>query len=233
MVRSLVRHFTSHHHRLALLAILTLLLAVSRAEAQGKSAFEQKIWIGLHGGVNMSRYSFVPSVPQDMYIGQHAGVSMRYEIERGASAQIEFNYVQTGWKERIDSEGVGYSRGLSYIEMPILTHLYLEQSAIRAFVSIGPFVSFNLSEVNKIEGEETSFTEAQLQRQSMPVARRFLWGLTGGPGVSIKLGERHRLEAEARALYSFIDIWGNRRSDPYGQSQEFRLGARLSYFFRF
>lgn len=217
-----------------MLAGFVLLSAVSWAEAQDKpDAFKQRLWIGVHAGANMSRYSFVPSVPQDMYLGQHAGVSLRYEIERGASAQIELNYVRTGWKERFDAEGVGYSRGLSYIEMPILTHLYLEQAVIRAFVTLGPFVSLNLSETNKLQGDKESFTPAQLQRQSMPVAHRLLWGLTGGPGVSIKLGERHRLEAEVRALYSFVDIWGNRRSDPYGQSQEFRLGAKVSYLFRF
>lgn len=232
MVQRCVKSSTKGGYGLGLWLILALLCMPYGAGAQEPEPFKQRLWLGLHAGLNFSRYSFVPSVPQDMHRGEHAGLSLRYEIERGASAQIEVNYVRTGWTERFDTEGLAYSRTLSYVEIPLLTHLYLEKSTMRAFINLGPVIGLNLSDTGKAEGESASFTEAQLQRQTMPVANRVLWGLAGGPGVSLRLGERHRLEAEARILYSFSDIWSNRRSDPYGQSQELRIGATLSYFFR-
>lgn len=233
MAQFLVRLFFSHCTRLCLVVGFILTSSCCWGWSQQKETFKQSLWVGARAGGNLSRYSFVPNVTQNMYLGQHAGIFLRYEMERGASAQLEINYVHTGWEERFDTEGIAYSRSLSYIEMPILTHLYLEKSAIRAFVTLGPFVAFNLSESSKTNGDKTAFTEAQLQRQSMPVANRLLWGLAGGPGVSIRLGKRHRLEAEARLSYSFSDIWNNRRTDPYSQSQELRIGGSLSYLFRF
>lgn len=215
--------------RMRTFTLALCLLAGSVAMAQ-KSDYPRSISIGVRGGVNLSRYLFVPSVSQNQYLGQQAGLVGRWDLEQGASLQAELNYVRTGWDERYDDGIRSSQRQLSYVELPLLTHLYLGKKGMRIFVNIGPFVGYKIGEQHHASGE--NFTETQLQRQSMLVKHNFAWGLAGGPGLSLALGKRHRIEAEARISYNFQDIWGNKRSDPYGQSTEFRIGVGLSYLYR-
>lgn len=194
------------------------------------SPHPRSLWVGLKGGVGFSTYTFSPSVPQTLQRGYTSGLVLRYEIDRGASAQVEVNYLRTGWTERFDTADQAYSRHFTYVEVPLLSHLYLGDS-FRFFVNIGPVVGLNLGETSSVRGE--GFTDAQLLRQATPIKHKYLWGLVGGPGVSFALGSRHRIEAEGRLTYSFTDIWDNKRADPYGQSSEIRIGVVLSYLFRF
>ena len=55
------------------------------------------------------------------------------------------------------------------------------------------------------------------------------WGLGGGPGLSLQLGGRHRIELEGRLVYGLGNIWSSARTSPYPQSSELRFGARLGY----
>lgn len=215
-----------------LLTLVASLLALgTQAELRAqKSDFKPQLWLGGQAGVHASRYQFVPSVPQGMAIGMGAGLRARVDLERGASAQLELNYVQTGWSERYD-DGRSSERRLSYVELPVMTHLYLNTKAVRIFVNLGPFVGYALSDEHRASG--TSFTEAQTLRQTMPIKNKFAWGLAGGPGISLALGQKHRIELEGRASYNFQDIWGNKRTDAYGQSTELRMGISLGYLYRF
>lgn len=215
--------------RFQILTLLALIGASYTLVAQ-KSDYPRSISLGLRGGVNLSRYLFVPSVSQNQYAGNQAGLIGRWDLEQGASLQAELNYVRTGWDERYDDGTRTSQRQLSYVELPLLTHLYLGKKGLRIFVNIGPFVGYKLSDVHSATGE--NFTEAQLARQSMPVTNNFAWGLAGGPGLSLSWGKRHRIEAEARVSYNFQDIWSNHRSAPYGQSTEFRIGIGLSYLYK-
>lgn len=212
-----------------LCALGACLLAFAPLSGQ-KSTYPRALWGGAHVGVSFSRMAFVPSVTQTLHQGYHAGLSLRYDVERGASAQLELNYSQTGWTEAFDDASLAYSRSLTYVELPFLSHLYLQQGNTRIFVNLGPFVGLNIKEQSSSQG--TTFSEAQLARQTMPVYTNVNWGLTGGPGVSIALGRRHRIELEGRILYTFSDLWRNQRIDPYGQSSELRFGGSLSYLFR-
>lgn len=209
---------------------LLALVCSSRLEAQ-KSDFAPSLWLGAHAGFQLSRYQFVPNVPQNMAKGLGAGLRARVDLERGASAQVELNYIQTGWSERYDDASLSSERRISYIELPVMTHLYLNTKAVRIFVNLGPFVGYALSDEHKASG--TGFTELQTLRQTTAIKNKLAWGLAGGPGISISLGQRHRLELEGRASYNFQDVWGNKRTDPYGQSTELRMGINLGYLYRF
>lgn len=215
--------------KLILFSCLCLALCM-QAIAQ-KSDFPKSLWLGFKAGVHFSKYQFVPSVPQSQHLGKHAGVSLRLELERGASALIECNYSETGWLERFDDTSLSSERRLRYIEVPFLAQLYLGAKAVRVFVNAGPFVGYCIGDEHRASG--ASFTEAQTLRQSMPVQNKLAWGLMGGPGLSFAIGKRHRLELETRVAYNFQDVWGNKRTDPYGQSTELRMGAMLAYYFRF
>lgn len=213
------------------LCLLICLFASSLVAVGQNPSFSKQFWLGVKGGVHLSRYMFVPSVSQHQYLGRQGGLLMRLDLERGASAQIELNYVETGWRERFDEDKLRSERHLRYAELPLLTHLYITQGPIRFFVNAGPFLGYHLGDEHLAEGE--AFNPQQQERQTMPIKYKFAWGLMAGAGISLNLAGRHRVELEARGGYNFQDIWGNSRVDPYGQSTEFRLGANLNYMFRF
>lgn len=214
--------------------IVVVLLLVwtfcSALEAQ-RSTYPRSLWVGVRGGISFSRYMFVPSVTQSMYQGKSVGLSTRWDLEKGASLQVELNYVETGWKERFDDVSLASQRRLRYVEMPLLTHLYLGTETLRFFVNIGPFVGYRLSDEHIATG--STFTDTQLLRQTMPIKHSLAWGLTGGPGISLLLGKRHRLEVDARISYNFQDVWGNSLTDAYSQSTELRMAGSIAYHYRF
>ena len=88
---------------------LLFLLCPLLAQAQQVEPFHQALSIGVHGGVLASRFSFVPSVSQRIHIGNMAGLKIRYDVERGASLQLEANYLTSGWREKYDATGTSYT----------------------------------------------------------------------------------------------------------------------------
>lgn len=211
------------------LGVLLLVGAGGEAVAQ-RSDYPRSLWLGAHGGVSLTRFSFVPRVSQDLYSGYGGGLVVRYEVERGANLQVELNYERSGWRESFESDAMGYRRHLTYVEMPILSQLYLSYGIARLNVNAGPMIGYLLEDRGEVRGE--GFTEAQELRQSMPVANKIKWGLAGGVGLSLGLARGHRIELDGRVSYSFSDIWSNRRVDPYGQSAELRFGLGISYLIR-
>lgn len=229
----LYKRFLSLGAYLGVLCFLSIPILRAQEMMAKKPAFDRSLELGLQFGGHASRYNFNPKVSQGLSIGKLGGLRFRYNVERGASLQIELNYLQTGWAERFDEAGLAYQRQFTYVELPFLTHLYLGKGIVRPFVNAGPYIALNLSEEGVITGEKERFTERQLERQALPLKNRIAWGLMGGAGLSFRLGARHRLELEGRIVYSYTDVWGNKRTDPYGQSSEMRFGLLLGYLFRF
>ena len=204
--------------RQSLLALLLSLLLVPSVWAQGeaKEPFSQSLSIGVHGGIAASRFTFVPSVRQRIHV---------------ASLQVELNYLRGGWQEKYDALATRYTRHIDYLELPILSHLYFRSGGTRLFLNLGPFVGYQLAEASEVSGE-ANMSERDLARHQMAVTDRLFWGLGGGPGVSIALGARQRIELEGRFVYGLGNIWSARRGSAYVQSSEMRFGATLNYFFR-
>lgn len=197
-----------------------------------KPAFTPSLAFGLHGGMVMSRVNFVPSVSQRLHSGLTTGALLRYNVERGASIQLEVNYVAGGWREKYDAAETSYSHDLNALEIPLLTHLYLGAGAVKAYVNAGPFLGYILSEQSHSTGEDAMSDQDKL-RHEQALATRFFWGLGGGPGLSFQLGKHHRVELEGRFVYGLGNLWSTSRTAPYPQSSEMRFGARLGYVYQF
>ena len=222
--------------RISLLALslLSCLLGVSSLGAQsvdGRPSFRQGLWIGAHGGVMASRFGFTPSVRQHTHLGYLGGLQVRYDIERGASLQVEVNYQRTGWRERYDASEMSYSRDLDYVDLPILTHLYLDLGGVKVFLNAGPFVGYQLRESAQLTGESLMGAQDKL-RHELATRYPFFWGLGGGPGISIPLGRRQRIELEGRFVYGLGNIFSTERTSAYVQSSEMRFGLTMNYLFR-
>lgn len=208
----------------------SLLPLAAQGEGERKP-FRQQVWLGAHGGVMASRFSFTPSVRQRVHVGYVGGGFVRYDVERGASLQVELNYQRTGWRERFDDATASYQRDLDYLDLPILSHLYFQLAGARIFLHAGPFLGYQLSESAQLTGEST-MSETDNLRHALATRHRLFWGLGGGPGVSIPLGSRQRIELEGRFVYGLGNLFSTERTAAYVQSNEMRFGLTLNYLFR-
>lgn len=197
-----------------------------------KQEFRPRVWVGGHFALQRSKFNFLPRVSQSLHPGYSTGLLARVDVERGASIQIEVNYNRSGWTERYEDKTLSYKRNLTSIEVPLLTHLYLTHRGMRFYLNVGPIGSWVLEEQGEsTAGKQEKFAEAALHRHGLPVKNRFVWGLGGGPGISIPLARRHRVELEGRFFHSLTDIWGNKRTDAYGSSTEMRFSVGVNYIF--
>ena len=132
--------------RRPLIAIVSVLLAVM---AFAQAPQQHRLDVGGHAGVTLSKINFNPTVPQSMQTGMTAGVMLRYIAEKNFGLVAELNVAQRGWKESFEESDYSYNRRFTYLELPILTHIYFGGQRVKGFFNLGP-------ELNVMLGEGTS-----------------------------------------------------------------------------
>ncbi len=199
------------------------------AVAQTKFKGEWNIGVGF--GPTFSNMSIVPtnlskSLETKSVSQFHGGVSVRYVSENHLGLWGELNYSQQGWEQDFeDMEGYEYIRKLTYIELPLLTHIYFGSRRFRVYVNLGPKFSYLLS-----EDETVSDKVAESERAYMMKAESKIdYGIMAGLGVELRTGIGN-FALEGRYYMGFGDIWSNNKSDPFSRSANRVLSARLTYF---
>jgi hypothetical protein len=124
-----------------------VLLSFHNLYAQNE--FKPKIYLGIIQGVNFSRVDFdITGIEQKFVSGYSGGLIFRYVSEPIAGIQIELNYTEKGWSGKLDTSAY-YNGNLSYIELPLFTHITLGKSKTYFTINFGPYVSYMI--MNKIE----------------------------------------------------------------------------------
>ncbi|MFC4666042.1 porin family protein [Falsiporphyromonas endometrii] len=220
--------------RYLLLIIVATIIAVTNLNAQPKPPYQPKLFVGLSGGVSMSRLAYHPKVSLDSYIGYMGGIMARAEVESFAGVQLEVNYSQRGWKEYFEPDREGnpaYQMQLKWIDIPLMSNLFLRAGRFRFFLNMGPQISFMLNNQASIEGE--GFNKTEIKRHNLEVKGKFGWGLVGGPGISFDMGKLGLIELEGRFNYAFNDIFSNTAKDPYDKSSEMVGTLKINYLYKF
>ena len=156
--------------------------------AQERRNFEQEVAVGVSGGVNMSQVRFLhnntsfTSMIGDQSLfnqrGMTAGVNALYIAQEHFGVVLECNLTKKGWceqfrarngqterlvgKDEVDFNGVDLQRNLTYIDIPLLAHIYFGRKA-RAYVDFGP-------EFSILTKEEDKTVVTDLQRQTLTMA---------------------------------------------------------------
>jgi len=111
--------------------------------------FKPESYLGVVQGVNFSIVDFeVAGIYQTFRPGYAGGIFFRYVSEPIAGIQIELNYTEKGWLADFSTSEY-YKGRLTYIEMPLLTHITLGRKKIFLTLNFGPYVSYQL--MNDIE----------------------------------------------------------------------------------
>ncbi|MEE0979874.1 MAG: porin family protein, partial [Muribaculaceae bacterium] len=122
--------------KLLLAALVTIFPLVSLAQKH----YQSHVHVGGHAGVTMSEMSFSPSVKQSFTQGFTMGASFRYAEERHVGLLAELNLSQRGWAENFEEAPLNYSRTLTYIDLPIMTHIFFGGRNFKGFINLGPQV---------------------------------------------------------------------------------------------
>ena len=132
--------------------IIRILLVVSAlslpSTLMAQREYSPNFAIGGRAGVTMSRMSFSPEVHQKFANGMTMGVAARYTEERFFGLIAEINLTQRGWAEdfaRDEAPEFSYTRTLTYVSIPLLTHIYFGSNKVRGFFNLGPEISFMIS----------------------------------------------------------------------------------------
>ena len=221
-----------------LAVILTIALLAIAATAQ--THYKGTIAVGGKAGASFSKVNFNPSVQQTMEPGVTAGVAFRYIEEKNFGLIAELNMTQRGWKETYDDIDYKYSRKFTYLELPIMTHIYFGNQHVKGFFNLGPELNVMLG--NSIKSN-FAYQEAanldyfledsrHIEQLAMEINNKLDYGICVGAGMEVGLNAVHSLLLEGRFYYGLTDVFPNHKTDIFSGSNSMSVTVTLGYFYR-
>lgn len=202
--------------------------------------YSPEFCIGGHGGMTMSSMAFSPSVKQSMISGAFFGVTARYTEEKFFGLIAEVNLEQRGWKEKFDDgTSFEYSRQLTYIQIPFMTHFYFGSRKFKGFVNLGPSVNVLIG--NKISSNFDYHNPASVSgfdmenrhtnQMGMEIKNKFDYGVVGGAGMELILKRKHSIMLEARYYFGLGNIFPSAKKDEFSASRSTSIEICVGYMF--
>ena len=217
-----------------------ILTAFAALLASAQTHYEGTIAVGGKAGATLSRVNFNPTVEQVMLPGMTAGVMFRYIEEKNFGLIAELNFTQRGWKEKFEESDYQYSHNFTYLELPIMTHIFFGNQRVKGFVNLGPEIevmlgnriSSNFSYQDAAEDEYFINDNRHIEQLSMKVSNKLDYGICAGAGMEINLNSKHSLLLEGRFYYGLTDVFPNHKTDVFSSSNSMTISVTLGYFYR-
>ena len=220
--------------------ILTLLLLSTALLASSQTHYEGNIAVGGKAGATLSLMQFNPTVPQTMLPGFMFGATFRYMEERHFGLIAELNVEQRGWKEKFEGYDYAYQRRLTYLQLPLLTHIYFGSNKFHGFFNAGPEVglmiasstsaNFDYEHIAGIAG--FPITNRSVEQFTLDVHNRFDYGLSAGLGIEMIARNKSSFTLEGRFYYGLGDVFRNRKKDTFSGSSGMSIMVTLGYMYR-
>ena len=220
--------------------VLILMWALAVLDAAGQTHYEGNTYVGAKAGASFSRVNFNPTVEQAFLPGMTAGVMFRYIEEKHFGLQAELNVTQRGWKERYDEADYRYQHRFTYLELPVMTHIFFGNQRVKGFFNLGPELNIMIA-----DGVSSSFDYANaasldyfvndtrhIEQLTMKVNNKFDYGICAGAGMEININPVHSLVLEGRFYYGLADVFPNHKADVFSSSNSMTLSVSLGYFYR-
>lgn len=226
--------------------LLILALALGGLSAAAETHYKPRISVGGRGGVSLSRITLSPSVRQGWLMGSAGSVTFRYTEEKFFGLIAELGWNQRGWSENFSDPNsdvknpLMYRRTLTYINLPVLTHIYFGTRRMKFFFNAGPEISYMISSsissnfdyYNPTSSPDWPTRPRQTDQLTMDISNRFDYGITAGLGGEFYLNPRNSLSLEARYYYGLGNIFPAKVSDRFSASRCMSLEISLGYWFR-
>ena len=188
---------------------------------------------GVNSGLTFSKVSFNSriSIPQESLIQFSGGLTGRYISDKHFGIQVELNYSQRGWKELTDTVYLNrYSRSLSYLELPFLTHIYFDLGKhVRLIFNLGPQIGYYIG--SKELEREINDPDRESSYYDLPVQKPFDYGLKGGMGLELQT-KAGSFIIDGKYYFGLSDIFNNTKADLFQASPNKIIGVNLTYLFK-
>ena len=217
--------------------LMVVLLATTAAQAQ--THYEGRFSVGGKAGATFSKINFSPSVPQQLLIGMTIGGAVRYIEEKHFGLIAEFSLTQGGWREKFEESDYNFRHRLTYLQIPVLTHVYFGSNTVHGFLNAGPQIGFMIADGVSSNFDYTGaagleyFNEhsRHIEQYSLDIKNRFDYGITVGVGLEVLRGRRHSFALEGRFYYGLSDIFSNHKADTFSGSAGMSFMVTLGYFY--
>lgn len=220
-------------------AILLAAMVAALMPAVAETHYKPHISIGGRAGMTMSQMSFSPSVKQTWTNGTTGAVTFRYTEEKLFGLIAELGWTQRGWKEDFEEHDFSYSRTITYVNLPLLTHIYFGSKRFKTFINLGPEVSLYLSDKIKADFDyrnTASVPDFPKNRQTeqlwADITGKFDYGICASVGFEFWVKPRHSVCVEGRFYYGLGNIYPSSKADTFGASRNMTLEFTLGYNFR-
>lgn len=216
-----------------------LLIAFAALGARAQREYEPHFAIGGKAGLTMSKMSFTPGIKQSMNNGIMAGAVVRYTEEKIFGLIGELNIEQRGWKENFDDDRFSYSRTLTYIQLPLMTHIYFGSNRFKGFVNLGPSVGYMISSgiSSNFDYQNPAYVQGfpianrHVNQMTMEVKNRFDYGIVAGAGMELIIKKRHSLMLEGRYYFGIGNVFPSSKKDEFAASRSSSIEISLGYLF--
>lgn len=223
---------------LAILAIASL----AALTASSQTHYVPHIMIGGRAGVTMSNMAFSPGVEQSMNMGYTFGATFTYAEERHVGLRAEINITQRGWKENFEeyADQFNYSRSLTYISLPVMTHIFFGSRKIKCLFNLGPEFGYLISENATANFDYKNPTAVpgfpthnrSYEQLYLDVKNRFDYGITAGVGVEYVVNKKNSIQLEARYYFGLGNIYPAAKKDIFSASRNQTISVAIAYQFR-
>lgn len=218
----------------ALLLVGGTLTLSAQTGIGNKGKFKPRFMIGVTGGGTMSEVRFNPKIQQQYKYGTDMGLILRADVESYAGVWLEVDYTQRGWSDYYENnKELYYHRNLTFINVPFMTHFMIGTGPLKVTIDAGPHFGYLLSESSDTNVTSENAVGIVTAHHDLPVKNRFSWGLGGGAGVEYHLKRHLVIGARGSFQYALGDLFGNTRSDTFGNSNEQVISAKAYLLFAF
>ncbi|MCM1066557.1 MAG: PorT family protein [Muribaculaceae bacterium] len=208
--------------------------------ARAQTHYKPRISIGARGGMSMGEMSFSPSVNQKWMTGSTGAFTFRYTEEKIFGLIAELGWVQRGWKEDFEEAPLNYTRTLTYLQLPVLTHIYFGSKRFKAFVNLGPQICYLVSDNIKADFdyrhpeavEGFPIRNRSVEQMYTEVKNKFDYGICASVGGEFFVQPRHSIFLEARYYFGLGNIFPSSKADTFSASRAMSLEFSIGYFFR-
>ena len=191
-----------------------------------------QVSIGVQGGVNLSKMDFTNNLDYrflkiEYNQGFIGGLALQLMGgDKHAGIMIEFNYTQRGWivRDTLGTNDTKETNKMSYVEMPVLTHVNIGGGKFRGLFNIGPYIAYALDRSWSFQDFNSGEDISEDYTFDKEKDNRLDFGLIVGGGVEYRLGFG-KLQAEVRYTVGLGDV--DKMKKQQAEVSQFRVLAML------
>ena len=218
-----------------------ILAAICTIAAYPQQHYSANIAVGVKGGATLSQTMFSPGIEQAFITGMLGGVTFRYIEEQHFGLIAEVNMEQRGWKETFDETQYSFQRKLTYLQIPLLAHIYFGSDVTKFFFNAGPEIGFMISDkcsanfnYHDLAGLPSDFPieNRNTEQFTMDIKNKIDYGISAGLGMELVAKRKHSIMLEGRFYYGLNKIFSSRKRDTFAASNGMSIMVTLGYMFR-